>query len=258
MKKFELCYSIDNNTILIPDLLDIQQPDFTFDYTTSLNFKVQYDFLPKSVMPRSIVKMHKNIKNDYVWRTGVVLYDRDFRTSAVIRSDEDAKKVDIYVNGQRKRDFFAVILYNLREINTSFEKINATELVPMPDNPGVAVSYEHLLRLERRGIDTYLPDGSEKEYNVIDLLGSIYSKTRTEEEMVALLEKIRDKNDNEETLVKKADDILVARPTIFGIGIDLKALVKSMFQKDKPRTKTTPSTKRRPIQRKKVVKKKKR
>ena len=33
MNKFELCYSINNNNVLIPDLLEIQEPEYKFDYS---------------------------------------------------------------------------------------------------------------------------------------------------------------------------------------------------------------------------------
>lgn len=39
----------------------------------------------------------------------------------------------------------------------------------MTDDPGATVSYKHLIRLEKRGIDVYLPGESEKEYKVKDL-----------------------------------------------------------------------------------------
>ena len=52
MKKFELCYEIDKKTVLIPDLLEVQEPEFEFKYDNSLKFVIEYDFLPRSVMPR--------------------------------------------------------------------------------------------------------------------------------------------------------------------------------------------------------------
>ena len=32
MKKFQLCYSIDDEMILVPDLLEVQEPEIDFDY----------------------------------------------------------------------------------------------------------------------------------------------------------------------------------------------------------------------------------
>ena len=73
MKKFELCYSLKEQQVLIPDLLPIEEPEF--DITQGLQFRIDYDFLPKSIMPRFIVKSHDDIKNELHWRTGVVLHD---------------------------------------------------------------------------------------------------------------------------------------------------------------------------------------
>jgi hypothetical protein len=121
MKKFELCYEIDKGTVLLPDLLEVQEPEFNFDYDAALKFVVDYDFLPKSVMPRFIVQMHRDIKS-VQWRTGVVLEDKAFHSTAVIKADEEYKKIYIYVDGEQKRDYFSVIRKTFRDINASFEK----------------------------------------------------------------------------------------------------------------------------------------
>lgn len=173
MKKFELCYEINKNVVLIPDLLEVQEPDFQFDFKNALNFLIEYDFLPKSVMPRFLVKVHKDIKEQLRWRTGVVLENKAFRSIALVKLDEREKTVYINVNGGQKRDYFAVILHAFREINDSFEKLEFIEKVPMPDNTDIAVSYKHLIRLEDWGTKHYAPDGSEKEYDVNQLLGSV-------------------------------------------------------------------------------------
>lgn len=190
MKKFELCYDVENDTVLIPDLLDVQQPEFDFDYDGCLRFVLKYDFLPKSVLPRFIVKMHKDIKGDLRWRTGLVMEDKDFGSTAFAIADHQAKKISLYISGDLKRDYFAVILSALREINGSFEKLSVDERVPMPDQPDVSVSYEHLLRLEKMGEDKYVPEGSEKSYEVKKLLGSIQLGSKTDDEMLYILQKI--------------------------------------------------------------------
>jgi internalin A len=190
MKKFELCYGIDDETVLIPDLLEVQEPRFDFDYGTALTFIIEYDFLPRSVMPRFIVNIHRDIKNRLQWRTGVVLEDKDFESTAVIKADNEAKRIYIYVNGEQKRDYFAAVLGVLRRINRSFEKLETTELVSMPDAPDITVSYKHLIRLEKEEIEFYLPGESEKKYKVKDLLGSIGGEIE-EDETLQMLKQIK-------------------------------------------------------------------
>ena len=229
MNKFELCYEIESGCILIPDLLEIPEPAFYFDYSSSLRFLIDYDFLPKSVMPRFIVKMHTDIKSNLRWRTGVVLEDTTFNSTAVIKADENDKKIYIYVDGKQKRDYFSVIIHKFREINKDFEKI--TERVPLPDEPEITVSYKHLIRLEDRGIETFIPDGSENECNVKKLLGTVYVENKTEEEILQLLKKLVDKFDTEESLLEKANSIIMLQPNAFGIGMNINELVRRALER---------------------------
>ncbi len=70
MKKFELCWDIGGGAVLIPQLLAVAEPKFSFDYAGSLRFSLQYeDFLPLSVLPRFMVKVHQQIKGELRWRT---------------------------------------------------------------------------------------------------------------------------------------------------------------------------------------------
>ncbi|WP_292387820.1 COR domain-containing protein, partial [Methanosarcina sp. UBA5] len=250
MKKFELCYTIDNETVLLPDLLAVPEPKFDFDSNESLKFFIEYDFLPRSIMPRFIVKMNKDIKNGLQWRTGVVLENKQFNSCAVIRSDNEAKKIYINVNGGQRRDYFSSILFNLREINSSFEKLKAVEKIPLPDEPEIAVSYDHLVYLEEIGEDRYRPEGSRKAYNVKDLLGTVNIK-RTEQELLKEIlsilknmnqneeekfEKIvlvlsnlamdqAEESDNWETLSKKLNKIVMLQPNWNGLGFNINEAI---------------------------------
>ena len=152
MKKFELCYQIDPETILIPDLLEIQEPIIKHDFSSALQFVLQYEFIPKTIIPRFIVKMHTDIVDDLRWRSGAVLTNPSFEATALIKLDEEARKIFIQVRGPQKRDYFAVVLHSFREINHSFNKIAVKEVIPLVDCLDVLVSYSHLLLLEKKGI----------------------------------------------------------------------------------------------------------
>jgi small GTP-binding protein len=173
MHKFELCYKMEDQRVLVPDLLDVGEPPIDFDFKNSLKFQVHYEFLPRSVMPRFIVKRHKEIKEQLRWRTGVVLENKEFAAAAVVKVDERDKKIFIDIDGLQKRDYLATIIHTLREIHSSFEKIAPDERVPLPDNPGITVSYLHLIRLETMRETELVPEGAAKRYNVKDLLDGI-------------------------------------------------------------------------------------
>ena len=176
MEKFELCYKLDRNTVLIPDLLKVRESEFDFDYPASLKFVFEYDFLPRSVMPRFIVRRNKVIKGDLQWRTGVVLADTMFNTAAVIKADNEERRISIFVSGEQKRGHLSAIRRELRDIHDSFEKLEVAELVPLPDYPEISVEYEELAGYELSGRDEIFIGKLRKAYSVRQLLDGIETK----------------------------------------------------------------------------------
>lgn len=180
MKKFELCHELPGDSVLLPDLLDIQEPEFVFSKSDILRFRYQYEYLPASIMPRMIVQMHADIDGKLRWRTGVVLKWKDNRTRAVIRSDRHNKRITIEVEGSARRDYFAVIRHRFDNIHSAFQKFTVKEQVPLPDHPEVVVQYSDLLFYEEKK-RKIIPVGEvETEYDVLKLLNGIEPKTKRE------------------------------------------------------------------------------
>ena len=223
MEKFELAFPVDTSTLLIPDLLPVQEPDFQFETEDALRFRLDYDFLPASILPRFIVRKHQDIVNGLVWRSGALLEDASFGAQALVRASTAARQIEIFVTGQRRRDYLAVLRSAFLDINRRFEAMRCREIVVLPDNPDLGVSYEHLIRLEQSGIADYFPDGAEHAYRVAELLGTVtVPANRTEQQLQELIEKLITERDSPETGAQKA--ILTMHPNLYGIGVDLNAL----------------------------------
>ncbi len=223
MKKFELCYEIDKGTVLVPDLLEVQEPAFDFADGDALRFRIDYGFLPRSVMPRFIVKMHRDIHQQLRWRTGVVLRSKTFQSTAVVKCDYDARRIGVRVTGPRRRDYFAAAIHCLREINGSFQKLGCVERVPLADNPDAAVSYENLLRHEQAGVREIMPDGATRFYNVKELLGTVQNVRDRQGQILEIQKEIL--VEVGETRKAVQPDVVVAEPSFFGFGVNLKALL---------------------------------
>lgn len=180
MLKFEVCYRVGDDSILIPDLLDVQEPQFEFDSSNALKFVFEYDYLPTSVMLRLIVRLHEDINNMERWRTGVVLNSKTFSTKALIKADEKEKRIYVTVSGREKRDYFSVIRKTISDINVSFEKLAFRELVPLPDESGLLVDYADLIGHERSNIDEIFIGRLERKFNVQNLLNGVERKSSRE------------------------------------------------------------------------------
>jgi len=84
------------------------------------------------------------------------------------------------------------------------------------------------------GVEKYIPDGSENEYKVKDLLGTIYVEKKTEEEILRLLRKLKSETDNQKSLVKKANEIIQLQPNFFGVGVNFNKVIdltRRLFKK---------------------------
>jgi hypothetical protein len=64
MQEFELCFQLDRGQYIIPQLLPVQEADFNYQ-GTKLHFEIQFpEFLPTSIFPRMMVKLHTFIKDE--------------------------------------------------------------------------------------------------------------------------------------------------------------------------------------------------
>jgi small GTP-binding protein len=231
MLKFELCFRIDDNKILIPDLLDVQEPEIDFDFKDALLFRFDYDFLPRSIMPRFIVRLHRDIEVNHCWRTGVALSDAAYGARAVVKADDRERRIHVWVTGDGRREYFTAIQFTFRQIHSSFEKLQVIERVPMPDSPDVAVSQAHLLRLQKMGINEFVPDGSDRQYSVAKLLGNVETGKTKEEEILALLRKLHEQSRDQASFMKAANDIVQLQPNLFGIGVNLNKLIEKVLHR---------------------------
>ncbi len=229
MKKFELCYELEDEEVLIPDLLEVSEPSFTFDDQGALRFLLEYkDFLPPSVMPRFIVKRHKEIKDRLRWRTGVVLEHPLLEATAVVRADTEARRIHIAVTGTQPKAFLTVIMLTLREINGGFEGLKVSERIPMPDDEERSVDCEHLRTLLELGQEAYTPEGSKQIYKVRELLDTVDNEL-----MLKILQELPKEIADKDSLGDEVNKILDIKPNFFGVGVNVNALVDKLWLRRK-------------------------
>jgi len=139
MRKFELCYEFyeGDGHYLVPELLGKEEPDLLeFAAADALRFEYRYNILPEGLLSRFIVRSRALNKNLPRWRTGVVLAWDGNR--AVVKADVQDRRVSIAITGPLagRRRLLAVIRADLEHIHRSIAKLQATEQVPVPGQPG--------------------------------------------------------------------------------------------------------------------------
>ncbi|BCM88601.1 E3 ubiquitin-protein ligase SspH2 [Abditibacteriota bacterium] len=183
MQKFELCFRFENYSqerYLIPELLDKQDLELKeFETGDCLLFQYHYNIVPEGLMPRFIVRTHQMSQGLPRWRTGVVLqYDGN---RALVKADVQDRKVFIAVTGnpQGQRGFLTLIRSHFDHIHYSIARLQAVEMVPVPDYPKQVLEYRRLLVREANGrTDVEIEVGDDViEISLQKLLNNIDSPT---------------------------------------------------------------------------------
>jgi internalin A len=136
MKNFKLCYEIPHKpkTYIAPQLLSANQPDYPWDDTDNLILRYHYEFMPKGMITRFIVEMHRLIDRELrdrelVWKDGVILADKDARAEVIeacYRND-----IRIRISGKIKKPLLEKIRHEFDKIHNSYgDRLRYQEFIP--------------------------------------------------------------------------------------------------------------------------------
>ncbi len=173
MQEFELCFQLDQRQYIIPQLLPVQEADFNFQ-GTKLHFEIHFpEFLPDSIFPRLMVKLHTFIKDGLGWRSGMILEKLSvFNATARIRADKEDKKIRIDVYGEEPRRFLSYIRETVKEICKDFTNLNFEEMVPIPYS-NEFLKYEDLVIAEKYGEKEIFISQIKQRIPIADLLDGV-------------------------------------------------------------------------------------
>ena len=183
MRKFELCFRIPYETAYIsPNLLPLEKPQYHWDNHNNLIILYDYVFMPKGLLGRLIVRLHRYIKdiNTMAWRTGCVFTYEN--TDAQVVETYGAKKLEIRLRGDNCIVLSSIIIKEIDELNKGFERIQVEKLLPCnchecknSDRPHF-YSYKNLMKRRAKGKRTVECDNSYEDVNVIEVLEGAYSE----------------------------------------------------------------------------------
>jgi hypothetical protein len=165
----------------------------------------------------------------------VVLKDKESGTEAVVKTDHEARRIYLWANGPRRKEFLTFLWFSLRSINDSFERLRVSERIPMPDDPEVTADYQTLLDNVEDGIERYRPDGAKRAYNVHELLGLI--EPDREDEQLSLLRMIKEQMDEKDSGAEVINSLVKLEPNFFGISFNLNEAFKRILATQKGRKK---------------------
>ena len=126
MEKFELCYKLSDqptDTWLAPQLLSPSTPEDLKDWphADDLVLTYQYDFLPKGLISRLMVRMHRFVRQpDRSWRSGAYFEHGQSELLARVTSPV-GQEIELRTRGPERKALLSVISSDLNALNASFE-----------------------------------------------------------------------------------------------------------------------------------------
>lgn len=128
MKKFELCFEIEKNKYLIPELLNPEKKEFDWNFSDNLRFEYHYEFMPAGIMARFIVRTRNMVHDKTFWKNGVILQREN--TRALVESDQYLRKIRIWISGENAPFLLEILRKELDDIHISLNYSDVPEKIP--------------------------------------------------------------------------------------------------------------------------------
>jgi internalin A len=179
MQRFELCYLLPNSApqrLLAPQLLSPCKPDDLAGWARpdDLVVRYRYQFLPKGIVSRLTVRMHRFVRDaDLAWTTGA-LFEHD-GTAVKVELLARGNEIELRAQGPERKALLSVIAADLEALNQSFHGLRDKVDKCIPCNCGqcrLSSQPEFLLysRLVQRKKDGRFKLECARSYEFVDVL----------------------------------------------------------------------------------------
>ncbi len=132
MLQFELCYQVqDSETYVCPQLLPGDIPAYHLGSDIPLQLKYEYTFMPKGLLYRLIVRLHRHIAKGQtaVWNSGVVL--ERMGAQSEISESLDRRTISVRATGLYAKELVTIINEEVERLHAPFgDRLKVTVKIP--------------------------------------------------------------------------------------------------------------------------------
>ena len=132
MLQFELCYQVQDTEIYVaPQLLPGDIPKYDLGVDIPLQLKYEYGFMPKGLLYRLIVRLHRHIAQGQsaVWNGGVVL-ERAGAQADILES-LDRRQISVRATGARAKELVTIINEEVEKLHDTYgERLKVEAKIP--------------------------------------------------------------------------------------------------------------------------------
>lgn len=193
MLQFELCYQVqDTETFVAPQLLPGDIPDYSLGTDIPLQLKYEYGFMPKGLLYRLIVRVHRHIaqQQSAVWNSGVVLERAN--AQADILESLDRRQISVRATGAKAKELVTIINEEVEKLHATYgERLKVEVKIPCNCRICEGTSAPHFY--DKKDLDNRIKKGKQTveckdsfdPVNVIKLLEGVFLNAFPDEEETA-------------------------------------------------------------------------
>lgn len=180
MRRFEISYEFDKDLEFIPMLCIKNEHELaqTFYTEETLEYHMEYEYLPNNVLHKLMIKMCKDIDMRKIWLTGMILYSQDGYVSALIRMHGEC--IEIYVKSTDEkvipaRDYLNNIRNCLMGINKELNLLVKDIIIYKENGMVEEILYDNLIIHLNSGEKTYFSSVFRKKIFINKILRTVES-----------------------------------------------------------------------------------
>lgn len=183
VEKFELCYRLFDQqepTWLAPQLLSLLGPIGAWSEDGCLIVRYNYDFMPKGILARLIVRLNRYITDPRIaWRAGMILDRR--QTRALVTETYAKREIVIQVKGEQPRELMTIVTEEIDRINDTYKFVRVEKMIPCNCRKCTISEIRHYYNYDalqeriRRGKTNVECEQSYDDVNVRSLLDGVFA-----------------------------------------------------------------------------------
>ena len=190
IRRFYLGYiNPDTHKIFIPQAFQSDYPiGFQPDVfkKEALHFFFRYEtHIPAGAISSFIARTFGQVRGHFYWQKGIVIErnEADEIQTALVMQTDTKNRIDIWVQGTHRREFFIEIRKLFREFHERYPGLKVDEMIGLDARKETSVKYRVLIAQKHKGKVEYT-DEEGNDYNIDRLLGMFESPASTQQAII--------------------------------------------------------------------------
>ena len=179
----------DTHEIFIPQAFQSDYPigfqpeDFKKE---ALHFFFRYEtHIPAGAISSFIARTFGWVQGHFYWQKGIVIErnEADEVQTALVMQTDTRNRIDIWVQGTHRREFFIEIRQLFREFHERYPGLKVDEMIGLDTRYDTSVKYRVLIAQKHKGKIEYT-DEEGNDYNIDRLLGMFETPSKTQQAII--------------------------------------------------------------------------